>query len=102
MQHPRLDPHLPHLRSEHGWELCDEAPPCEHATRARADRRFRTIAGTVLGGVVAFVTACSCGMVAEVTPIAGTFFVATVLATIVHGGLCSSRPLLDTPVVDGT
>ena len=95
-------PDHPHLRSERGWELCDDDAPCPHAVAARLRRHYRRVAALLAGGLVVFTTGCACCISANVPWIAGTFAVSSVFADVLFVGLCSDCVLSDIPVDDRT
>jgi hypothetical protein len=82
-------PDHPHLRSERGWELCDDPAPCPHAVAARCRRHYCRVVAIITGGMVVFPTACACFIDTSPAWVAGTFTVSSVFAGVAYAGLCA-------------
>ena len=90
----------PHLRSERGWELCDDDAPCPHVVAARCRRQYCRTVALVAGGMVVFPTVCACLIDPDVASIAGTFTFSSMFAGIAYTGLCADHAFSDIPVID--
>jgi hypothetical protein len=90
----------PHLRSERGWEMCDDEQPCRHAIAAGSRERFRRFVARIASAIVVYTTVCSCFMDTDLAAIAGTFAISAMFARISYVGLCAEQSLSDIPVVD--